>query len=180
MVPPMGMGHSAIAVSILSLALATGCSDDTGDGGGDTGSAATAGASTAAVDSSGGANNNVLPTVEIELDPSTACGADGSLLLRATLVGCVSPPPAPCTLPDPPRVYDGDTVACPATETAATMRVQIEQAGRYHVELAAVAADGTETAQCYAEADDADLIVEKEALDTNPTIAATPLGSGGC
>lgn len=170
----MRLGRMWVGWAILGL-VACGGDDDGGDDGGavDSGTMGVG-----ATESSGGSGND-LPTVEIEIDASATCGADGSLLLRATQVGCVSPPPAPCTMPMTPPVYEGDTIACPSTEAAATMRVGIEKAGRYNVELVTVAGDGTESTECFSDRDDPELIVDDSAFNTNRTIPAMSLG-GPC
>jgi len=161
----------------LALAGLVACGGD--DDGGDEGVAADSGTMGAAggSESSGGSGND-LPTVEIEIDASATCGADGSLLIRATQVGCVSAT-GPCTLPMTPPVYEGDTLACPSSEAAATMRVGIEKAGRYNVELVTIAADGTESTECLSDRDDPELIVDDSAFNTNRTIPVMSL-DGPC
>jgi len=165
------------SIGVALVALSCG-----GDDGGDTGAVGTGivGTSTGAAESSTGDEPNVLPTVEITANPSTSCRDDGELVLRATRIGCVSPPPAPCTLPTVAKTFEGETVACPSMETSDVMRVELPQTGRYFIDLVHTAADGTETARCYAEDGEAELIIDDERLAANPTIVAEKLGANPC
>lgn len=89
---------------------------------------------------------------EGKVDALALCGFEGAknVTLRATRVGCVPGPPAPCTLKtDPYEEFIGDAVVCPASETARDMRVTVANAGRYQVDARTVTASGTQSL-CYA------------------------------
>lgn len=164
----------SVAMS-LAMSLAVGCGDD-GDGGDDLPAGD-------GIDPSGGADgaeDNDAPTLRAVVDASAECGSDGTLFARATLIGCVDPPPAPCTVPEPPRVYMSDAVECPADSSSETLRVEVALPGRYNVEVVAAAADGSESAQCWSDSSETEVIVDEAAFDDNPTIDTSALGSGPC
>ena len=101
-----------------------------------------------------------------------ACATANEVEIRATRFGCVSPPPAPCTLPEPLQTDVGDRLQCPV-DGDGVFRVEVDAAGRYYVELVGIAADGAETAQCLTNTAETFVIVDNAAFDTNPTIALT-------
>ena len=146
------------------------CGGDDGDGSTDV--AADSGGSDTSDSSSTGevVTPNAAPTLRRSVDATTVCGADGTIGLRATQVACVKLPPAPCTLPSPPRVFEGPTIACPSSETESELLVEIEFAGRYTVELVAAAADGTETVTCFSDTAESEVIVDDDAIVSKPTI----------
>jgi hypothetical protein len=147
---------------------------------GDDGSSAAEGSTgTAATDESTGAAAvpNTLPTLQVTTDAAAVCAAATAVELRATRFGCVSPPPAPCTVPSPLVAIVGDRFDCPINgDGDGTWRVEVEAAGRYYVELVAIDGGGVETADCLSNTADAHVIVDNAAFDTNPTIAVTPRG----
>lgn len=142
------------------------------DGGGSADVAADSGGSDTAGSSSSGdlVMPNAAPTLRRAVDTTAACGADGTIGLRATQVACVKLPPAPCTLPSPPRVFEGPAIACPASETESELLVEIEFAGRYTVELVATAADGSESVTCFSDTAESEVIVDDDAIASKPTV----------
>jgi hypothetical protein len=171
-----GHGHKWIGLgsSLLVWALG-GCGDDGGAPSGET----EIGTSEAALESTGGpAPVNTAPTFEALVDAAAACTAGASALeLRATRFACADPPPAPCTLPNPLRTDVGDRIDCPSTETDATLRLAASSAGRFYVEVVTIAGDGTEVGECHSDTTESDVFVDKDAFDTNPTIAVAGLSS---
>src|SRR5688572_12344383 len=109
-----GFSETLWARVLCGALAASACSDD--DGGDDVGDGpATTDASTGSTGEP--APMNAQPTLEARVDAAAACAAGASALeLRATKIGCVDPPPAPCTLPNPPRTDVGDPLACPSSE----------------------------------------------------------------
>lgn len=154
-----------------------GCSDDDdGDTAGDSGAAM----STTGDEGTTGAPAipNEAPTFEARVDAAGACGASASALeIRATRFACVNPPPAPCTLPNPPRTDVGERIACPSDEVDAPLRLAASAPGRFYVEVVTIAGDGSETAECHSDGPDPAVIVLDSAFNTNPTIAVDGLGS---
>lgn len=153
--------------------LVCGCGDDGVGMQGTTG-----GTSDPASESTGSGPTNAAPTFEATVDAAAACtGGASALELRATRFACADPPPAPCTLPNPPSTDVGDRVSCPSTDTVAPLRLEVSVAGSYYVEVVTIAADGTEVGECHSDTADAGVFVEKAAFDTNPTIVVEGLSS---
>jgi hypothetical protein len=162
----------------LTLCLSCGtpaCASDDSLAPGDDGSTATV--ADAGDETSTGSDND-LPTMEAVVDAAVACSPGEALALQlvATRIGCVKPPPSPCTLPDPPTRYLGTLVECPANETALPLRVGVEQTGRYHVESVLSLEGGTEIRECYREGDELEVIIDDGRLANRPTITVTPAG----
>lgn len=168
------------AVKILGLGLCgllLACGGDDGSTEDEATTAASTGSS-----STGTVVPNTAPTVQAEADVGTACQVAGAtrVELHATRVGCVNPPPAPCTLPNPLRATIGDGVDCPADSSPVTLRVELEAAGRYHVEVVSVAGDDVLGRVCHGVDAQAELLVESDAFDSLPTIEVTSLGGAAC
>lgn len=162
----------------LLLGLLVGCGDDEGSGGG-----GSSGSTTMSVDSSTGpVMMNTAPTVAAMVDVAAACSMSGAtrVRLQATRVGCVNPPPAPCTLPQIPQVVEGDGVDCPATDSPQTLRVEFSQTGRYHVEVVTLAGDEVVSAVCWGEGGEVELLIDDERLQQLPTIDVEILDGSAC
>ena len=123
-------------------------------------------------------SDNELPTMEAVVDAAAACSQGDATALRfvATRIGCVRPPPAPCTLPDPPKQYAGTAVDCPSSDTALPLRVGVDQTGRYHVESVLVLEDGSERRDCHREGGEVEVIIDDGRLANRPTIEVSPSG----
>lgn len=157
----------------------TGCGDDGGSGeSGPSGSTT----EVASQSSSSGVMMNEAPTVEARVDVATACSMPGAtrVELHAARVGCAKPPPAPCTLPDVPRVTVGDGVDCPAADSPQTLRVELMQTGRYHVEVVTLAGEDEVAAVCWGEDDAVELLIDDARLEQMPTIAVEVLDGSAC
>ena len=100
--------------------------------------------------------------------------------LHAARVGCASPPPAPCTLPEIPRVTVGDGVDCPAPDSPQTLRVELTQTGRYHVEVVTRAGEEELAAVCWAESGAMEVLIDDARLEDRPTIAVERLDGSAC
>lgn len=159
---------------LLCLLACAGCGDD---GAGDGGTTTLDGGS-----SSGGAPPNAAPTVVAQVDATAACGQAGAtrVELHATRIGCKNPPPAPCTLPNPPRPTVGEGFDCPADGSPQTLRVELTQTGRYHVEVLTMAADAELSRACWGEGGQVELLVTEEHLDDKPTFVVEPLDGTPC
>lgn len=152
------------------------CGDDggsTGESGGidpDDGGASTTGAPL-----------EPAPRVVTEADVAAACGMAGAtrVELHATRIGCENPPPAPCTLPDPPRAEIGDGVDCPSTSSPVTMRVELVSTGRYNVELVTFAGE-TELSRVCQGIDSSELLVTEEQIAADATIEVVALSDHAC
>lgn len=161
---------------LVCLLVGVACGDDgSGDGG-----------TTAPTDSSGGQTTdqtpNVAPTVVAEVDVTAACGGAGAtrVELHATRVACINPPPAPCTLPATPRPTVGEGVDCPAEASPQSLRVELEQTGRYHVEVLTLAGETELQRVCHGENGETELLITAERLDAKPTLMVDPLDGSAC
>ena len=160
-----------LKLTFLAL-LVGGCGDD--GSGMDTDAATTEATSS----STGAAPPNAAPTFEARVDAAAACSSGASALeLRATRFACADPPPAPCTLPNPLRTDIGDRVECPSSETDAVLRLEASAPGRFYVEIVTIAGDGSEAGECHSDTAESDVLVDKDAFDTNPTIEVVGLTS---
>jgi hypothetical protein len=157
------------------VCLLVGCGDD--GGGGDGGSTTMAMDATTDVEVP-----NTAPTVVAEVDVTTACSGAGAtrVELHATRVGCIDPPPAPCTLPDPPRATVGEGIDCPAASSPLDLRVELTQTGRYHVEVLTLAGESEVSRVCFGEAGDPELLINDARLNGKPTIVLAQLGGSSC
>lgn len=168
------VGGFALVCLLVDL---VGCGGDDG-GGGDGGS------TTMATDasSSGGELPNAAPTVLAEVDVTAACSGAGAtrVELHATRVGCIDPPPAPCTLPEVPRATVGEGVECPANASPQALRVELTQTGRYHVEVLTLAGEAEVSRVCFAEAGDPELLITEARINGKPTIAVAELDGSPC
>jgi hypothetical protein len=128
--------------------------------------------------SSTSGSDNELPTMEAVVNLASGCAIDGAtgVSFVATRVGCLKPPPSPCTLPDPPTRYTGTVIDCPASEGDVTLQVGVPQTGRYHVETVLAHEDGTQVRECYVDGDTVEVIVDDGRLANRPTIEVSPLG----
>jgi hypothetical protein len=157
---------------LLAMGIAAACGDDGGEAS-DTGAGSS---STGTDESSSGGVPNAFPTIEAVVDAAALCGGGAdSIEIRATRVGCEDPPPAPCTLPNPPMVEVGDQLACPSDETAAALRAEIMIKGRYNVEVATITGT-SESVECFADGPEAPVLVSEGQLASKPTIAVSGLG----
>ncbi|MCA9692565.1 MAG: hypothetical protein KC636_23400 [Myxococcales bacterium] len=122
-------------------------------------------------------------TLEATVDVFDLCGVTGSqsLSLRATRINCEQDPPPPCTLPKNPfEVVFGDAKVCEnPTETAAVMRLTLEQSGRYLIEVVAVT-DSGEVGTCFGLGGDPETLITQAQLDARETVAVSTLGAGPC
>jgi hypothetical protein len=86
------------------------------------------------------------------VEAATVCNLTGivEVVLRATLVGCDPPPPAPCTLPVDPMPIEGDRMTCPSAETTALLGVEVPRSGQWRVEAVYHYATGSDSLVCYA------------------------------
>ncbi len=157
--------------------LLVGCGDD-----GATTPEPEAGTTTGATSSSGELPNTA-PVAATQFDAATACAMAGAtrVELWASRVGCVNPPPSPCTVPNPPRPEVGTGVDCPATgETAVELEVELPQAGRYHVAVVTLAGTDEQARVCFGEDGMVELLVDDMRFADNPTIAVSDLGTSTC
>ena len=95
----------------------------------------------------GAAQENPDPHVSFTgyVDLLDLCGIIGAthVFMRATRVGCIGSPPAPCTLPSNPYASRiGETVACPNASTANLMAVDVPSPGKYQVEAVTLTETG--------------------------------------
>lgn len=97
-----------------------------------------------------GTTGSVAGIVTFEAVPAEddACGGGATQVrIRARKVGCIPPPPAPCTLPQQIPDIDGDVRACPGAG-GVTFEVTVDAPGRYYVDLVRALPDGTEETVC--------------------------------
>lgn len=122
------------------------------------------------------------PTIVGEVDAAVACSTAGAnrVELWATRIGCVDPPPAPCTLPEVPRPIAGESVDCPPPGSPVTLRVELEQAGRYQVEAVILDGDTELSSICYGFAGDAEVLVTEAEIDDNSVVITAPLDGQPC
>ncbi|RMG97309.1 MAG: hypothetical protein D6705_08920 [Deltaproteobacteria bacterium] len=120
-----------------------------------------------------------LVTFEAATDVGQACGADGTeVVVRARKVGCIPPPPAPCTLPQQIPEILGSARSCAAAD--GSLAVQVDEAGRYYVDLLRRHADGTTEEICLEDGAGQVLHdVTTHDLDAGATFALA-LGDGPC
>jgi hypothetical protein len=132
--------------------------------------------------SSSGGVPNTAPTVVAEVDVTAACGQAGAtrVELQATRVGCIDPPPAPCTLPEVPRTVLGEGLECPAGASPQALQVELDQTGRYHVEVLTLAGEDEVSRVCFGEAGEVELLVTEARLNSNPTIEVLELDGSPC
>lgn len=171
-----GVGLGRLLLGLVgSIGVAGGCGDDgSGDGGTST--------SVGDASSSGGEPANAAPVVEAEVDVTAACGLAGAtrVELHATRVGCVNPPPAPCTLPNPPRATVGDGVDCPGDASPQSLQVELSQAGRYHVEVLTLGGTDELRRVCFGEDGDDELLVDEARFEAKPTVTVAVLDGLPC
>jgi hypothetical protein len=117
------------------------------------------------------------------LDAQAACNLTGlvEVVLRATLVGCDPPPPAPCTLPVDPPPVEGDRMTCPSAESNVVLGVEVQRSGRWRVEAAYRYTSGPDALVCYAPdgADEPVAVVTGADVDGFAEIEVVSLG-GPC
>ncbi len=132
--------------------------------------------------SSGGEVPNTAPTVVAEVDVEAACGQAGAtrVELHATRFSCINPPPAPCTLPDPPRPVVGEGIDCPAAASPQELRVELTQTGRYHVEVLTLAGSDELSRVCYGEGGEVELLITEARINAKPTLEVAELDGSGC
>lgn len=169
-----GIGVREIGLVCLLVGADMGCADD---GSGDGGTTTLVGDGS----SSSGGPANAAPTVLAEVDLEWACSQDDvtRVELQATRVGCVNPPPAPCTLPQMPRPVVGEGADCPSASPQ-TLRVELEQAGRYHVELVRLAGEAELRRVCFGEDGGEELLVTEADLERTPTFTVALLDGMPC
>ena len=167
------IGGLGLVCLLVGLA---GCGDD--GGGGDGGSTTV----TTDASSSGGEVPNAAPTAAAEVDATAACGQAGAtrVELWATRVGCIDPPPSPCTLAEPPRPVVGEGLECPADASPQALRVELTQTGRYHVEVVTLAGEDEVSKVCFGEAGEVELLITEARLNSKPTIEVAELDGSPC
>jgi hypothetical protein len=154
-------------LSILTLVIgASGCGDAEGDG-----------------DSTSGTTGPIEPHVTLQVsgvDVAALCAqADVvQVRLRASVMGCVSPPPAPCTQPNPKPVILGDVVACPGSDSE-TVSVDVELRARYYADVVSVDGDGSESGTCTSHDGGVEIVVDTDDLDSGATFELTQI-AGAC
>jgi hypothetical protein len=91
-------------------------------------------------------------TLLATIDGAAACELTGvvEVVLRATIVGCDPPPPAPCTLPVDPIPIEGDRMTCPSSETQVLLGVEVPRTGEWRVEAAYRYVTEPDSFVCYA------------------------------
>jgi len=159
-VAPFREARAAACVALLVAACV---------GGGDDGASGTSGTGAPAG----------FVTFEIAPGDPACLPDDAQILLRARKVGCIPPPPAPCTLPQTiPEIF-GPAAACP-TDAPTPLAVVVEEPGRYHVDLVHRASGGDDTYVCLEDAAGAALHdVTTDDLDAGRTFTLQP-GAGPC
>lgn len=129
-----------------------------------------------------GALPNAAPTVVAEVDGTAACGQAGAtrVELQATRISCIDPPPAPCTLPEQPRPLVGEGLDCPSAVAAQELRVELEQTGRYHVEVVTLAGTAELSRVCFGEGGEVELLITEARINGKPTLDVTELDGSSC
>ncbi len=121
-----------------------------------------------------------IAVVEATVDVLGACGVQGAtqVSLRATRIACEQDPPPPCTVEvDPYKTIFGDLQECAAaSETAAKLRVKIDQPGRYLIDARIITASGYVSA-CHGQSGEAVTLVASEAVEAGDTIVVDELGA---
>lgn len=114
-----------------------------------------------------------------EVATAPACNTAGAVAVQwqATRVGCVDPPPAPCTLPGTPRPIEGDLTSCPQTDQAVLLGVEIEQSGRYIIEAVLQLTAAEPEPECYANAGVTEIVVTDEQIAAGAVVMVTPTGA---
>lgn len=115
-------------------------------------------------------------------DVAAVCGLTGvtRVELQATRTGCVSPAPAPCTLPNPLRTTIGDAVDCPAADSPATLNVDLTAAGRYSIELVGLEGEDERVRMCQGIDAERELLVTDEAFEASETFVVTLIDTNPC
>ena len=109
-----------------------------------------------------------------KLDGIDLCGVEGATVVRflARQVGCVHEA-APCTLKtDPYMEWTGDSVACPSSQTALDVAVEVPVSGRFQVEAQTLTGSGT-LSRCYGAGGEVPTLVTPEQLDARAQIFVT-------
>ncbi len=156
------------------VCLLSGCGDDGSSGEGGSTGPEPAGSST-------GTPMNTAPVVmAMQADVAVACTREGAtrVELHATRVGCVNPPPAPCTIAPRPTVGEG--VDCPPDDSPVDLGVELTQAGRYEVEVVTLAGEDELFASCWGEDGGTEMFVDDERFAANPTIEVTLVEQSPC
>lgn len=182
-----GLRISTLLVSALTLGL--GCSQvepletssSSSGTDGDTDPGTTTAATDAPTGSTSAAGSGTPGLVSFFGDVATApaCDTVGAVAVQwqATRVGCVDPPPAPCTLPGTPRPVEGDLMTCPQTDASVLLGVEVEQSGRYIVEAVLQLTSDEPEPECYADAGVTEIIVTDEQIAAGAVVMVTPTGS---
>lgn len=139
------------------------------------------GGTTGAQDESSG-EPIVAPSILGEVDVAVACSVAGAtrVELHATRVGCVDPPPAPCTLPEVPRPVVGEGVDCPPEGSPQNLRIELELAGRYQVEAVTLAGETELARVCYGFGGESELLVTEAEIAGNSVLVVAPLDGSPC
>lgn len=153
------------------LVIACNASPDDGDEGGS--STGEGGATTGAVDAE--------PHVYFagKVDVVDLCGVQGANVVsfRAAKVGCAKP--GPCTIKtNPYQMFVGEAATCPSGQTYLDMKVRVEEAAKYQVEVRTLT-DSGHLSRCYGVGGAATLMVTEEQLAAGETIHVGPIG-GPC
>jgi len=109
------------------------------------------------------------------------CGTIGAthVFLRATRVGCIDSPPAPCTLPSNPYAsWIGETVACPNASTANLMAVDVPDPGKYQIEAITLTETG-EQRLCFGQDGDDIVLATATAIEDRADVGVEVL-AGPC
>jgi len=125
---------------------------------------------------------NAAPTVVATVDLTAACGEAGvtRVELQGTRVACIDPPPAPCTVPNPPRPTLGTSVMCPAASSPMELQVELTAEGRYHVEVVSWAGTTEQSRVCWGETDDVEVLITEARINGKPTIEVMELDGEPC
>lgn len=123
-----------------------------------------------------------IAVVEATVDVLAACGIEGAsqVSLRATRIACEQDPPPPCTIEvDPYKTVFGDLRECAsASETAAKLRVEIDQPGRYLIDARIITASGY-VSSCHGQSGDIVTLVSSDAVAEGSTVVVDDL-KGPC
>ncbi|MEM7154079.1 MAG: hypothetical protein AAF799_14610 [Myxococcota bacterium] len=136
------------------------------------------------IEASSSSGEEPLPEAPLaigEIDIATGCALEGAtrVELHATRVGCVNPPPAPCTVTEPPRSDAGEGVDCPAAASE-TLYVEIPMAGRYHFEAVTLAGEEELSRECYGRDGEAEVLVTADEIEQNVMVAVESLDGSAC
>ncbi|MEX1364459.1 MAG: hypothetical protein AB1Z98_15140 [Nannocystaceae bacterium] len=124
----------------------------------------------------------VAPSIFAEVDVAVSCSVAGAtrVELQATRVGCVDPPPAPCTLPEVPRPVIGEAASCPPEGSPQNLRVELDNAGRYQVEVVTFEGELEQSRVCYGFAGESELVVTEAEIAGNSVFVVAPLDGSPC